>query len=286
MKRLLIIGYGIASYLLFVVSFLYAIAFVGNFVVPRTVDSAIAAPIAEAVLVNLLLLSVFAIQHSVMAWPWFKDRWTRIVPHAIERSTYVLLSSLALLLLYWQWRTMPAIVWNVESTAGRAILWALFWAGWATVFASTFMINHFDLFGLRQVWLNWRGRPYRELGFQTVMFYRVIRHPIMARFIVAFWATPTMTAGHLLFAAVSTAYILVAIQLEERDLVDHLGDPYLNYRRRVGMLVPGLHAGHDAPRRRSDTGGIAAVQRGVAVENCRLAFNFSTVWSASVIVCE
>ncbi|BBX27597.1 methanethiol S-methyltransferase [Mycolicibacterium alvei] len=247
MKRLLIIGYGIASYLLFVVSFLYAIAFVGNFVVPRTVDSAIAAPIAEAVLVNLLLLSVFAIQHSVMARPWFKDRWTRIVPHAIERSTYVLLSSLALLLLYWQWRTMPAIVWNVESTAGRAILWALFWAGWATVFASTFMINHFDLFGLRQVWLNWRGRPYRELGFQTVMFYRVIRHPIMAGFIVAFWATPTMTAGHLLFAAVSTAYILVAIQLEERDLVDHLGDPYLNYRRRVGMLVPGLHAGHDAP---------------------------------------
>ncbi len=247
MKRLLIIGYGIASYLLFVVSFLYAIAFVGNFVVPRTVDSGIAAPIAEAVLVNLLLLSVFAIQHSVMARPWFKDRWTRIVPHAIERSTYVLLSSLALLLLYWQWRTMPAIVWNVESTAGRAILWALFWAGWATVFASTFMINHFDLFGLRQVWLNWRGRPYRELGFQTVMFYRVIRHPIMAGFIVAFWATPTMTAGHLLFAAVSTAYILVAIQLEERDLVDHLGDPYLNYRRRVGMLVPGLHAGHDAP---------------------------------------
>ena len=245
MKRLLVIGYGIASYLLFVVSFLYAIAFVGDFVVPRTVDSGIAAPIAEAVLVNLLLLSVFAVQHSVMARPWFKARWTRIVPHVIERSTYVLLSSLALFLLYWQWRTMPEIVWNVESTAGQVILWALFWAGWAIVFASTFMINHFDLFGLRQVWLNWRGRPYRELGFQTVMLYRVVRHPIMAGFIVAFWATPTMTAGHLLFAAVSTAYILVAIQLEERDLVDNLGDQYRRYRHRVGMLAPGLHLGHD-----------------------------------------
>ncbi|WP_166909021.1 methanethiol S-methyltransferase [Mycobacterium sp. DL440] len=245
MKRLLIIGYGIASYLLFVVSFLYAIGFVGNFVVPRTVDSGIAAPIAEAVLVNLLLLSVFAIQHSVMARPWFKDRWTRIVPQVIERSTYVLLSSLALLLLYWQWRTMPAIVWSVEPTAGRVILWALFWLGWGTVFASTFMINHFDLFGLRQVWLNWRGQPYRELRFQTVMLYRVIRHPIMAGFIVAFWATPTMTAGHLLFAAVSTVYILVAIQLEERDLVDDLGDQYRDYRHRVAMLAPGLHLGHD-----------------------------------------
>jgi protein-S-isoprenylcysteine O-methyltransferase Ste14 len=246
MKRLLIIGYGIASYLAFVVAFFYAIAFVGDFVVPRTVDSGIAAPTSEAVLVNLLLLSVFAIQHSVMARPWFKQRWTRIVPPAIERSTYVLLSSLALFLLYWQWRTMPAVVWNVESTAGRVILWALFWAGWATVFASTFMINHFDLFGLRQVWLNWRGQPYRELGFRTVMFYRMIRHPIMAGFIVAFWATPSMTAGHLLFAAVSTAYILVAIQLEERDLTDMMGEQYRDYRHRVAMLVPGLHVGHDS----------------------------------------
>jgi protein-S-isoprenylcysteine O-methyltransferase Ste14 len=223
MKRLLIVGYGIASYLLFVVSFLYAIGFVGGFLVPRTVDSGIAAPTAEAVLVNLLLLGVFAIQHSVMARPWFKKRWTRVVPQAIERSTYVLLSSLALLLLYWQWRTMPTVVWDVESVAGRAVLWVLFWLGWATVFASTFMINHFDLFGLRQVWLNWRGQPYRAL------------------------AIPTMTAGHLLFAAVSTAYILVAIQLEERDLVDDLGDQYRDYRHRVAMLAPGLHLGHDNP---------------------------------------
>lgn len=246
MKRLFVIGYGIVSYLAFVVAFLYAIAFVGNFAVPRTVDSGIAAPTSEAVLVNVLLLGVFAVQHSVMARIWFKRLWTRIVPQVIERSTYVLLSSLALFLLYWQWRTMPAVVWNVESTAGRVILWALFWAGWATVFASTFMINHFDLFGLRQVWLNWRGRPYEDLGFRTVMFYRVIRHPIMAGFIVAFWATPTMTAGHLLFAGVSTAYILVAIQLEERDLVDTIGEQYRDYRHRVGMLAPGLHLGHDS----------------------------------------
>lgn len=250
MKRLLTIGYGIASYLVFVVAFLYAIGFVGNFVVPRTVDSGIDAPVAEAVIVNLLLLSVFAVQHSVMARPAFKRWWTRIIPQAIERSTYVLLSSLALFLVYWQWRTMPAVVWDVESTVGRVILWALFWAGWATVFASTFMISHFDLFGLRQVWLNWRERPYEEPGFRTVMLYRVIRHPIMAGFIVAFWAIPTMTAGHLLFAAVTTAYILVAIQLEERDLVAGLGDQYLDYRRRVAMLAPGLHLGHDeaAPR--------------------------------------
>lgn len=247
MKRLFIIGYGIASYLAFLVAFLYAIAFVGNFAVPRTVDSGIAAPTSEAVLVNVLLLSVFAVQHSVMARIWFKRLWTRIVPQVIERSTYVLLSSLALFLLYWQWRTMPAVVWNVESTAGRVILWVLFWVGWATVLASTFMINHFDLFGLRQVWLNWRGRPYSELGFRTVMFYRVIRHPIMAGFIVAFWATPTMTAGHLLFAAVSTAYILVAIQLEEHDMMAMMGDQYRDYRHRVGMLAPGLHLGHDSP---------------------------------------
>jgi methanethiol S-methyltransferase len=251
MKRLLIIGYGIASYLAFIAAFLYAIAFVGNFIVPRTVDSGIAAPIAEAVIVNVLLLLVFAVQHSLMARPVFKRWWTRIIPQAIERSTYVLLSSLALFLLYWQWRTMPAIVWNVESTAGRVILWALFGLGWATVFGSTFMINHFDLFGLRQVWLNWRGQPYRELGFQTVMLYRVIRHPIMAGFIVAFWATPTMTAGHLLFAAVTTAYILVAIQLEEHDLMVNLGDQYRDYRQRVAMLTPGLHLGHDHPTPRA-----------------------------------
>ncbi|OBC11579.1 hypothetical protein A5784_34260 [Mycobacterium sp. 852013-50091_SCH5140682] len=241
MKRSLTVAYGVASYLLFVVTFLYAIAFVGNFLVPRTIDSGITAPLVEAVMVNVLLLSVFAVQHSVMARPAFKRWWTRMVPQAIERSTYVLLSSLALLVLYWQWRTMPTVVWQVESVVGQWVLWVLFWAGWATVFSSTFMINHFDLFGLRQVYLAWRGQPYRELGFQSVMFYRLVRHPIMVGFIVAFWAAPTMTAGHLLFAIVTTAYILAAIQLEERDLVAALGDKYLDYRRHVSMLVPLPH---------------------------------------------
>lgn len=249
MKRLLTFGYGAASYLLFVVAFLYAIGFVGGFVVPRTVDAGITAPVGEAVVVNLLLLSVFALQHSVMARPAFKRWWTRIIPQTIERSTYVLLSSLALFLLYWQWRTLPAVLWEVESVAGRLILWALFWLGWATVFASTFMINHFDLFGLRQVWLNWRGKPYSDIDFRIVLLYRVLRHPLMLGFIVAFWAAPTMTAGHLLFAGVSTAYILVAIQLEERDLVAALGDRYLDYRHRVPMLVPCPHHGSDAATR-------------------------------------
>ena len=247
MKRLLTVGYGVACYLVFVAAFLYAIGFVGNLVVPRTVDSGLTASTAEAVLVNLLLLAVFALQHSVMARPAFKRRWTRLIAPAVERSTYVLLSSLALLLLYWQWRTLPAIMWDVESVAGQVILWSTFWLGWATVFASTLMINHFDLFGLRQVWLHWRGRPYEELGFQSVLLYRVIRHPIMTGFLVAFWATPTMTAGHLLFAAVSTGYIVVAIQFEEHDLVATMGDQYRGYRHRVAMLVPGLHLGHDKP---------------------------------------
>ncbi len=241
MKRLFILGFGAFSYATFVVAFLYAIGFVGNLVVPRTVDNGIAAPTGEAVIVNVVLLTVFALQHSVMARPAFKRRWTRIVAPAIERSTYVLLSSLALLLLYWQWRTLPAVVWEVNSAAGRFGLWALFWLGWAVVFASTFMISHFDLFGLRQVFLAWRGKPYSDIEFRTVLLYRLIRHPIMLGFIIAFWATPTMTAGHLLFAGVSTAYILAAVQLEERDLVASLGEQYRAYRKRVPMLTPWRH---------------------------------------------
>ncbi|KWX23680.1 membrane protein [Mycolicibacterium wolinskyi] len=247
MKRLFAIGYGVASYLVFLVAFLYAIGFVGGFLVPRTVDSGMTAGTVEAVIVNMMLLSVFALQHSVMARPGFKRWWTRFVPQPIERSTYVLFASLVLFLLYWQWRTMPAVVWDVESTAGRVVLWALFWLGWATVLSSTFMINHFDLFGLRQVFLAWRGEPYREPGFRTVLLYRLIRHPIMLGFIVAFWAAPTMTAGHLLFAAVSTAYILVAIQLEERDLVGAMGRQYRDYRERVPMLVPWPHRDQTEP---------------------------------------
>jgi methanethiol S-methyltransferase len=238
MKRYLTIGYGAVSYAIFLVTFLYAIGFVGNILVPRSVDHGMAAPIDWAVAVNVLLLGVFAIQHSVMARPGFKQWWTRFVPRSVERSTYVLLSSAALLLLYWQWRTMPALIWHVHAPMGRSVLWALFWLGWVIVLTATFMINHFDLLGLRQVYLAWRGKPYTNIGFRASLLYRLVRHPIMLGFILAFWATPTMTAGHLLFAVATTGYILVAIQLEEHDLVEALGDEYIDYRHDVPMLIP------------------------------------------------
>lgn len=241
MKRSLIIGYGAVCYVVFLAAFLYAIGFVGNLVVPRSVDSGVSAPIGEAVIVNVLLLGLFAVQHSVMARPAFKRWWTKFVPTTIERSTYVLIASLVLFLLYWQWRTMPAIVWDVTWPPAVILLWTLFALGWLTVLASTFMINHFDLFGLRQVYLAWRGEPYTDLRFRTSMLYRTVRHPIMVGFIIAFWAAPTMTAGHLLFAVATTGYILIAIRLEEHDLVAALGDDYRHYRTRVGGLVPGLH---------------------------------------------
>ena len=241
MKRYLTLGYGALCYAVFLVSFLYAIGFVGNVVVPRTVDHGIAASIGEAVVVNLILLGLFAVQHSAMARPAFKRMWTRVVPRPIERSTYVLMSSLLLGLLYWQWRTMPQVIWHVWAPAGRYVLLTLFWAGWALVLVSTFMINHFDLFGLRQVYLAWSGEPYRDLAFRSTLFYRVVRHPIMVGFIVAFWATPTMTAGHLMFSLATTGYILIAVQLEEHDLVAGLGDSYRRYRDDVPMMIPGLH---------------------------------------------
>jgi methanethiol S-methyltransferase len=244
MKRYLTIGYGAAAYLLFVVAFLYAIGFVGNLAVPRSVDHGINASIGEAVLVNLVLLGLFGVQHSVMARPGFKRWWTRIVPTPIERSTYVVFASVVLLVLYWQWRTMPAVIWDVRKPAGCLVVWSAFWLGWAIVFASTFMINHFDLFGLRQVYLAWRGKPYTELDFRTHLFYRLVRHPLMLGFIIAFWAAPTMTAGHLLFSIATTGYILLAIQFEERDLVATLGNQYRDYRSGTSMLVP-------LPRRRT-----------------------------------
>jgi protein-S-isoprenylcysteine O-methyltransferase Ste14 len=188
--------------------------------------------------VNLVLLGLFGVQHSVMARPGFKRWWTRIVPTPIERSTYVVIASVVLLVLYWQWRTMSAVIWDVREPAGRLVMWAAFWLGWAIVFASTFMINHFDLFGLRQVYLAWRGKPYAELDFRIHLFYRLVRHPLMLGFIIAFWAAPTMTAGHLLFSIGTTGYILLAIQLEERDLVATLGNQYRDYRSRTSMLVP------------------------------------------------
>ena len=238
MKRYLIIGYGAASYLLFVLSFFYLIGFLGNFLVPRSVDHAIAAPIGQAIAVDVTLVALFGVQHSVMARKGFKRWWTRFVPPSIERSTYVWLSSVALVLLYWQWRTIPTVIWDVGQPAARITVWALFWLGWAIAFASTFMINHFDLFGLRQVYLAWRGKPYAELGFRTHLFYRLVRHPLMLGFLIAFWAAPTMAAGHLLFSIAITGYILIALQIEERSLVAALGDQYRAYRHDVPMLLP------------------------------------------------
>lgn len=238
MPRLFILLFGIASYTIFFATFLYAIGFVGNLVVPTTIDGVSTSPLWMAISVNLGLLTVFALQHSVMARPAFKRWWTRIVPVPMERSVYVLLSSLALIVLFWQWQPMGGVVWNVEHPVGRAVLYALFASGWLMVLVTTFLINHFDLFGLRQVWLYFREKPYTSLRFKTPGPYRMVRHPLYVGWLTAFWATPTMTAAHLLFAIGTTAYILVAIRYEERDLVAFHGDEYADYRRRVPMLIP------------------------------------------------
>jgi methanethiol S-methyltransferase len=237
-KRLAFFAYGFAAYLVFLGTFLYAIAFVGGFGVPRQLDGAPDTPLLTAFAINLALLTVFAVQHSLMARPWFKERWTQIVPWTIERSTYVLAASLALILLFWQWRPLGGIIWTVAHPIGQSILWALFAAGWGLVLVSTFLINHFDLFGLRQVWLPLVGRPYTRLGFTTPGPYRMVRHPIYLGFILAFWMTPTMTVAHLVFAVATTAYVLIAIQFEEHDLVTEHGATYEHYRRRVPMILP------------------------------------------------
>lgn len=240
MNRILIFAYGVVSYAIFFATFLYAIGFVGNFAVPTTLDGAAAMPFWQAFAVNTGLLGLFALQHSVMARPAFKSWWTRIIPPAAERSTYVLLSSLALIAMFVHWQPMGGVVWQVSDPAGQAVLYGLFGLGWAIVLVSTFLINHFDLFGLRQVWLHLTGRPYTALKFGTPWLYRYVRHPLYVGWFLAFWATPCMTAAHLLFAVMTTVYILIAIRLEERDLVAFHGEDYVNYRKRVPMLVPRL----------------------------------------------
>ena len=238
LKRLLFFSYGVTSYLIFLVTFLYAIAFVGGFAVPSRLDGPLTTSLPAAIVIDCGLLTLFAVQHSVMARRWFKERWTQMVPWAIERSTYVLCASLALLLLFWQWRPIGIPIWSVEHPAARAALWALFAGGWATVLIVTFLINHFDLFGLRQVWLPLLGKPYVRVSFRTPLPYRFVRHPLYFGFLLAFWMTPTMTLAHLVFALATTSYIVLAIQFEERDLVAEHGRRYEEYRRSVPMLLP------------------------------------------------
>jgi len=239
MGKTLAVLYGVVAYVVFLASFLYAIGFVGGFIVPKTIDGPGAGTeMLTSIIVDALLLGLFAIQHSVMARPAFKRAWTQIVPKSVERTTYVLLSSLILFLLYWQWRPIPDAVWSVTNDTGRMALWVIFWLGWLVVLLSTFMIDHFDLFGIHQVLLNFQGRPYTHPPFMTRGLYHLVRHPIMLGFIIAFWAIPTMSIGHLVFAIATTGYILIALQLEEKDLIDALGDAYRSYRERVPMLIP------------------------------------------------
>lgn len=238
MGRVAAFLYGLTAYLVFFGTILYAIGFVTGLAVPKTIDSGIAGSMGQALIVNLLLMSLFAVQHSVMARKQFKQWWTQFVPKSIERSTYVLLASLSLILLFWQWRPMPDIVWEISNPQIATAVLALSLVGWVLVFTSTFLINHFELFGLHQVVNNLVGRAMPAPRFKTPVLYKVVRHPIYLGFIIAFWAAPTMTVGHLLFAAVTTAYILVGIFLEERDLVEQFGDEYRRYRERVGMLMP------------------------------------------------
>jgi len=239
LRHLALFAYGLCCYVLFLATFLYAVAFVGGWYVPRQLDGPLAGSMPTALLIDAALLGVFALQHSIMARRWFKERWTQVIPWAIERSTYVLCASAALALVIWQWRPLGGSVWTVEDPAGRALLWLLFAAGWGTVLTTTFLINHFDLFGLRQVWLPLIGRAYTPVAFRTPLPYRLVRHPLYLGFLFAFWATPHMTLAHLFFAVGTTGYILVGIYFEEKDLLAEHGARYADYRRRVPMLLPG-----------------------------------------------
>jgi protein-S-isoprenylcysteine O-methyltransferase Ste14 len=239
MSKVITLLYGVLSYTMFLGVFIYMVGFLGNFGVPRAIDGPPIDPFLQALLINAGLVAIFGLQHSIMARPWFKQLLTKIVPEAAERSTYVLFTNFALILLYWQWRPMGGEVWDVQSSMGRWLLYSAFAAGWMIVLATTFMINHFDLFGLRQVWLHFRGKEYSSLGFVTPGPYSYIRHPLYVGWFTVFWATPTMTMAHLAFALTMTAYILIAIPFEERDLVEFHGEEYEDYRSRTPKFLPG-----------------------------------------------
>jgi protein-S-isoprenylcysteine O-methyltransferase Ste14 len=229
--------YGVFCYVAFLASFLYAVGFLGNFGVPKSIDSGPQMPLGYALAINLALLGLFAVQHSVMARPWFKSVWACVVPPVVERSTYVLFSSLALLLLFWKWEPMGGVVWSVDNLYGRGVITALYAMGWLVVLIATFLINHFDLFGLRQVWFYLKGEPYQPLKFGTPGLYKLVRHPLYVGWLMVFWSAPVMTVAHLVFALMTTAYILVAIQFEERDLM-RLHREYVEYKKSVPMLIP------------------------------------------------
>lgn len=249
MSRFLALLYGVACYVIFFVTFLYLIGFVGNLFVPRSIDVGPAAATLNALLINISLIGLFGVQHTVMARPGFKERWTKIVPKSIERSTYVLITSAILVLMFWLWRPMTGVVWDLQMAASQVVMWGVFFGGILIVLVSTFIIDHFDLFGLRQVWLNFKQRTYNHPRFMVTYFYKFVRHPIYVGWILFFWGAPRMTAGHLLLAAGMTAYMLIAIRYEERDLVHFLGEDYIRYREKVPMLIPKLGNAYDTVER-------------------------------------
>lgn len=239
MKKIITFLYGVIAYIIFLVAFLYAIGFVGNIIVPKSIDSGTETTLLQSILINVVLLSLFALQHSIMARPSFKKWWTQIIGKTIERSTYVLLASLSLILLYWKWQPLKTEIWNIENETIALLITGLFFLGWIIVLLSTFMINHFELFGLKQLVDNFKNKQPQSPEFQVNYFYTLVRHPIMLGFLIAFWATPVMTVGHLLFTIVTSLYIFIAVKyLEEKDLKKSIGKAYEDYQKKVPMFIP------------------------------------------------